>query len=180
MRLSRSGIIIPMVILALTLFGIFAFTLIQSSQGEYRLTMKTVNLERAKMLARSGLAHASSLIFQNPFENRWYKQFQGPHGYFGVLEGTLGEGSEQGTYKVVAEDIANELPDDWKGANSAAKAKRLEGLHYNRIDLFSEGNYGDARVIIYQAVVLYPEEAVYSYIKSESGGMINYQNVSLR
>lgn len=178
---SRSGLIIPLVILALVLFGLFAFTLIQSSQGEYRLTQKTVDLERAKMLARSGLAHASALIFQNPFEERWYKQNQGPHGYFGVLEGKLGEGTpEEGSYKVVAEDIANELPSGWEGSDSSAKAKRLEGLKYNRIDLFSEGIFRDTRVILYQALVLYPEEKVYAYEKESSSGMIFYRNVRVR
>ena len=176
----RRGLIIPMVILALVVFGIYALTLIQSSQGEYRLTKKTINLSRAKMVARAGLAHASALIFQNEFTDRWYKQTPGPHGYYGVLEGTIGVDPYEGTYKVVAEDIANELPADWVGDDPEAKANRLEGLKYNRIDLFAEGNYGGTRVVVYQAVMLYPEEKVYEYEKTELGGIVSYTNVRLR
>lgn len=176
----RAGLVIPVVILALVVFGIYALTLIRSSQGEYRLTKKTINLSRAKMVARAGLAHASALIFQNEFSDRWYKQTPGPHGYYGVLEGTIGEPPFDGTYKVVAEDIANELPEDWVGDEPEAKAKRLDGLKYNRIDLFAEGHYGDTRVVVYQAVMLYPEEKVYQYEKSELGGIVTYSNVELR
>lgn len=176
----RRGIVIPLVILALVLFGIFAITLIQSSQGEYRLTQKTVALERAKMVAQAGLAHASALIFQNPFEERWYKQHQGPNGYFGVLEGSIGRDPYQGSYKVVAEDIANQLPGDWEGDAPEAKAKRLEGLKYNRVDLFAEGNYAGTRVIVYQGIMLYPEEPVYAYEKEAIGGVIQYTNVRVR
>lgn len=176
----RRGLVIPLVVLAILLFGIYALTLITSSQGEYRLTKKTANLARAKEVARAGLAHASALIFQNDFENRWYKMQQGPHGFYGTLEGTVGSGAYLGTYKVVAEDIANEMPAQWQGDEPEAKALRLEGLKYNRIDLFSEGTFGDTRVIVYQAVVLYPEERVYSFTKEDSGGFVQYTDVRIR
>lgn len=172
--------VVPLVVTALALFGLWATTLLQSSKGEYRLTKKAIDRERARLAAQAGLAHGAALIYQNPFTARWYKQQQGPHGYYGVVEGTVGEGLELAGYRVVAEDVANELEEDWKGASPEAKAKRIENLTYNRIDLFSEGSYGDSKVILYQAVILHPEEKVYEADKSESGSTVTYSNVRIR
>lgn len=177
---ARRGIVIPLVVLALVLFGLFATTLLRSGQGEYRLASKTVERERAKLLAQAGISKAAALIYQNTFEDRWYKQVQGPHGWVGTLEGLLGEGPDEGYYKVVAEDVANELPPDWVGNSPEAKAKRIEGLTYNRIDLFAEGVFGNSRILLYQAIVLLPEEKVYAYDVNDDGVTKTFTNVTIR
>ncbi len=176
----RRGMVIPMVIAALVLFGLYATTLLQSSKGEYRLTKKAIDRERAKLLAQAGIAHASALIYQNSFEERWYKQTQGPHGWVGTLEATLGEGADEGYYRVVAEDVANEVPEDKRGGDAASKAWRIENLTYSRIDLFAEGVFGESRVLLYEAVVLLPEENVYAFEKSEGATSVSYSNVRVR
>lgn len=162
------------------LLGLYVFSLARTSNDGYAQTKKTINHERAKMVAQSGLAHATALLFQNSFPERWYKQNPGAYGFWGTLEGSVGAGSEKGTYKVVGEDIANELPPEWKGNAPDARAARLENLKYNRIDLFSEGVYQGTRVILYQSLILHPEEPVYSYDKTDAAGMVTYENVEVR
>lgn len=178
---SRRGMVVPLVISVLVLFGLYATTLLQSSKGEYRLTKKSIARERAKMLARAGMAHATALIYQVPFEERWYKQNEGPYGYWGSLESTLGEGGTEGYYRVIGEDVASEMPEEWKEDTPEAKALRIENLTYSRIDLFAEGVFLDSRVILYESIVLYPEQKVYAAEKEEGeDGSVTYTDVRVR
>ena len=130
----KKGIAIPLVVLALIVFSIFAGTLLFTSKGEYRLVKKTEDRERARYIAEAGMAVASSLIFQNDFEDRWYKKTIGKYGYTHSIAGEFSGGS----YKVRAEDLMNELFDELKND----KEKRIQKLTYKRIDLFSRGTFG--------------------------------------
>jgi len=157
--LRQRGIAIPMVVGALIIFGIFAWTLLFTSKEEYRLLQKTIYRERARLIAEAGLAKGSAMIFQNEFEQRWYKQVRSKYGFTASFTGEISGGE----YEVRAEDIINTLRPDMVGGDVVARQKRVSKLKYNRIDLFSRGTYGDQSVIVYQAVVLKPEEKVYSY-----------------
>ncbi|MBI3891286.1 MAG: hypothetical protein HY303_07120 [Candidatus Wallbacteria bacterium] len=153
---QRRGIAIPLVVLAIMIFMIFAGTLLFTSKGEYRLVKKTEDRERARYIAESAIAIASSLVFQNDFEDRWYRKTIGKYGYTHVIEGQFAGGS----YRVRAEDIMNELTDDLKND----KEKRILDLKYKRIDLFARGVFGNEAVILYQALSLQPEEKVYGFM----------------
>ncbi len=152
---ARRGIAIPLVVLAIMVFMIFAGTLLFTSKGEYRLVKKTEDRERARYIAESAIAIASSLIFQNNFEDRWYRKTIGKYGYTHVIEGAFAGG----TYRVRAEDVMNELTPEMKADNE----KRILELRYKRVDLFARGAFGNEAVILHQALSLQPEEKVYGY-----------------
>ena len=155
----REGIAIPLVVGAIFVFIIFASSLMFSSKEEYRLVKKSIYRERARYVALAGLAKATALIFQNDFERRWYKQDKSKYGFTGKFTGSIGGGD----FEVRAEDIVNGLSPDMTGGDAASRERRVTGLTYNRIDLFARGTYGDQSVIVYQALVLKPEEKVYAY-----------------
>lgn len=179
---GRRGMAIPLVLGALIVFAIFASTLMFSSKEEYRLLQRTIYRERARYIAQAGLARATALIFQNDFENRWHKgATRSAYGYTGVFRGELGGGS----YEVRAEDVMNRLTPEMTGSDAASRVARVTGLTYNRVDLFARGTYGDQSMIVYQAVVLKPEEHVYAWDETEtalpSGATgTAYTNVRLR
>ncbi len=151
----RSGIAIPLVVLAIMIFMIFAGTLLFTSKGEYRLVKKTEDRERARYIAEAAMAIASSLVFQNNFDDRWYRKTAGKYGFTHVIEGPFGGGN----YRVRAEDVMNELTTELKND----KEKRILELKYKRIDLFARGVFGSESVILYQALSLQPDEKVYGY-----------------
>lgn len=176
-RALRAGFAIPLVILALVVFFVFAGTLLFTSKGEYRLVRKTEDRERARYIAESGMAMASALIFQNDFEDRWYRKSVGKYGYTHVVEGPF----SGGTFRVRAEDIVNEMSDTMKND----KEVRVTKLTYKRIDLFARGTYGNESVVLYQALTMYPEEKVYGYDTStiDLGGGVSqtsYANIHIR
>lgn len=152
---SKGGIAIPLVILALIVFFIFAGTLLFTSKGEYRLVKKTEDRERARYIAEAGMAVASSLIFQNDFEDRWYRKNVGKYGYTHAIAGDFAGGN----YKVRAEDLMNELTDELRND----KEKRIQKFTYKRIDIFARGTFGSESVLLYQALSLNPEEKVYGF-----------------
>lgn len=151
----RRGIAIPLVILALVVFLSLAGTLLFTSKGEYRMVKKTEDRERARYIAESAIAIASSLIFQNDFEARWYRKVVGKYGFTHVIEGEFAGG----TYRIRAEDVMNELTDAMKNDKEA----RIKTLTYKRVDLFARGVFGSESVVVYQALSLNPEEKVYAY-----------------
>ncbi len=111
---------------------------------------------QAQYLAESTMTAAAAAIFQNDFKSRWYRQKSGRYGgYYGEWAGSYGAGS----FEVVAEDMvkATVKEDDEKSVKEAT---------YNRIDLFSKGTCEGYSVVLYQALVLMPEEPVYEGISS--------------
>lgn len=176
-RVARAGFAIPLVILALMVFFVFAGTLLFTSKGEYRLVRKTEDRERARYIAESGLAMASALIFQNDFEDRWYRRSVGKYGYTHVIEGPF----SGGTFRVRAEDIVNEMSETMKNDKEA----RVTKLTYKRIDLFARGTFGNESVVLYQALTMYPEEKVYGYDTStinlgDGVSQTSYANIHIR
>jgi len=158
-RSARRAIAIPLVVGAIFVFIIFASSLMFSSKEEYRLLQKNIYRERARYVALAGLAKATALVFQNDFEQRWYKQDKSKYGFTGSFSGEVGGGK----FVVRAEDVVNEMTSDMVGGDAVSRENRVTKLTYNRIDLFARGTYGDQSVIVYQAVVLKPEEKVYAY-----------------
>lgn len=177
----KKGLAIPLVVGGLIVFVIFASSLMFSSKEEYRLLQKSIYRERARQIALAGLAKATALIFQNDFESRWYKQSKSKYGFTGSFSGEIGGGE----YEVRAEDIVNEMSSGMTGGDSVSRENRVTKLTYNRIDLFARGTYAKQSVIVYQAVVLKPEEKVYSYDEtpvSYANGATGttYTNIKLR
>ncbi len=175
--MNRRGIAIPLVMLALIVFFIFAGTLLFTSKGEYRLVRKTENRERARYIAESAMAVATSLIFQNDFEDRWYRKSKGRYGYTHVIEGAFGGGD----YRVRAEDMMNELTTELEND----KEKRINEFTYRRIDLFARGTFAKERVVLYQAISLKPEEKVYGFTTTsinlgDGVSQNTYSNIRLR
>lgn len=173
----RDGIAIPLVVLGLILFFVFAGMLLFTSKGEYRLVRKTEDRERARYIAEAGLAIAGSLVFQNDFENRWYRKTVGKYGYTHVIGGDFAGG----TYRVRAEDVMNELTNELKND----KEKRINKLTYKRIDIFSRGSFGNESVVAYQALSLHPEERVYGFDTSsidlgDGVSQVAYSNIRIR
>jgi len=155
-RTTRNrGFIVPAVVAALVLFGLYASTLMLSSRGELGLLAKTIERERAQLIADSAIALGRSLIFQNDFDGRWYKQqvFGSSRiGFKGQMQGRFGDG----TFTLVAEDVAND-------GSAMDVAERVQKLTYNRTDLFAEGRYGSTSVIVVKSLFWHPEQQCYGY-----------------
>jgi hypothetical protein len=147
----RGGFAIVIVLASLLFLFIIVFATFYYSSGEMNNLAKTINKIRAQYIAEAGAAVASAQIFNDGFDKRFYKnEIEGPWGYVGHLAGDYGGGN----YYVVCEDIANPMKD--------AK-KEFTGLTYNRIDLFSRGTYRDVSVVVYKALIIHPEEKVYTW-----------------
>lgn len=156
----RKGFAVPAVVCALALFAMYAGMVMYYSKGELSLLNKTIKQERALMIAESAVEMGRALLFQNDFENRWYKQEEfGSEriGFKGRLEGKIGGGS----FLLVAEDVANDGRD-------IPPAKRIMELTYNRIDLFAEGRYGDTKVIVSRSLFWHPEQKCYGYTEEST------------
>src|SRR5205085_10995366 len=110
-------------------------------------------------VAEAGMTAAAAAIFQNPFEARWYKQGISRYGGF---SGTWSSALAGGTCTVVAEDVV-------KATLDPKSEKSFQDARYNRIDIFSRGTYEDYSVVLYQAIVLMPEEPVYEGIPATMG-----------
>ena len=175
------GLAIPLVVGGLIVFVIFASSLMFSSKEEYRLLQRGIQRQRARMIALAGLAKATALIFQNDCESRWYRTNKSKYGFTDSFAGEIGGGE----FEVRAEDIVNEMSPDMVGGDSVSRENRITGLTYNRIDLFARGTFGNQSVIVYQAVVLKPEEKVYSYdatpvAYSNGAEGMTYTNIRMR
>lgn len=145
-------------VLALLAVGSFQYT----SRSSYRGLKQMEKRVQAQYLAESAMTAAAAAIFQNDFKSRWYRQRPGRYGgYYGEWAGTYGEGS----FTVVAEDIVKSTvkEDDEKSVKEAT---------YNRIDVFSKGTCAGYSVVLYQALVLMPEEPVYEAVPT--GDSVRY------
>lgn len=149
---TRHGLSLVAILVASVIALVVVAAFQMQSTASLKQTAKTEKRIRARMIAESALSGAAAVIFQNPFENRWYKDGRSAYGGFsGRTTGKYGGG----TYEVVAEDVV-------KGNTDPANEEALAELTYNRIDLFSKGTYEGFSVVVYQALVLMPEEPVYS------------------
>lgn len=154
-RKRAGGFVVPLVVAALVLMGISVFMLLYAARGELGLIAKSIEQERARMIAESAIELSRAMIFQNDFAERWYRQEEfsgGRVGYKGSLEGELGGG----TFMVVAEDVAND-------GSAMDVGTRVQSLTYNRIDLFAEGRFGETKVIVVKSLFWHPEQKVYAY-----------------
>lgn len=169
----RRGLALPIVVVGLLLFMIFAGTFLFSSKGEYRLLMKSVERERARYIAEAGLAKASALIYQNAFVERWYKGKRSKYGFCDSFTEQFGGG----VYEVFAEDVIHPM----SSTMVTDKEERIRKLRYARIDLFARGRFGRSSIILYQSIVLHPEEAVYTAdIDSSDPTRTRYSKIELR
>ena len=177
---NRKGIFVPVVIAAILLFGMYVGTLMFASRGELHMLSKRIRQERARNIAESAIEIGRSLIFQNKPTERWFKQKPlGPKrfGYKGTMKGKLGGGS----FLLVAEDVcdgskmvneamSNFSPDPNKSAaeNQAAQYSWISAVTYKRMDLFAEGRYEDAKVIVHKRLYWFPPQKVFEWDEVES------------
>ena len=154
---ATGGFVVPAAVSALILFAMYVGYLMYASRGELNLTARRIKQERARVVAESAVEAARALVFQNDFDNRWYKQQKvkaGRYGFTGEMKGTLGGG----TFRVVAEDVTNTT----EGLGSGDYGW-IASLTYNRIDLFSEGWFDDTKVIVYRSLYWHPEQKVFAW-----------------
>ncbi len=178
---------LPLVLCGLVVVALVFVAFQQLSVSGRHKVSWTEDRARAKYIAESALNMAAAAIFQNDFEQRWYKQSSKPNGKYNGFSGQFEGKYGGGTYKVVAEDIYKVTPikmsekegsaDSVTFMTAAEVANSVHNNHkvaakltYNRIDLFAEGTYGNYTVVAYQALALMPEEPVYKLVSSESMG----------
>ena len=159
---KRRGAVLPLILVGVLVMGVLFLAFHQLSKSSRHRMSWSFDRMVAKNIAESALSMASAAIFQNDFENRWYKTASSPNGKYGGFQGSFEGQYGGGTFRVVAEDII--IMD----GQSVDSKDALEEMTYNRIDLFAEGTYGNYKVVAYQVLALMPEEKVYK-VKGTQG-----------
>lgn len=171
--MNRKGMAIPLVLVSIVMLFLVFAGLMMYSRGEVHNIDRTYKRMKAQYIAEAGAAAATAQIFGNDFEKRFYKgQQQGPWGYVGQMKADFNGGE----YTVVCEDITNPVKDP---------AKEFTKATYNRIDLFSRGTCDGVSVVIYKALILHPEEKIYSWKtrnveQADGKTMTEYYDIQVR